>query len=210
MLVALLGSAATNANAAIYVVSNVISGTGTADALYQNANNTLLTGGVVALGYFGSNSYVPSSSLTDIALTIANFTTVASAIAGTNSTSLEGSFAGYVEGAPVDTPDITGSNPLLGRALYVFVGNGATLATSTAWALKQVATIQDDVTPEVTYLANPKDGAAPVIGSIGTHTGNAGGQGSSTYTTLKLAAIPEPSAMLLGAVGALGLLRRRR
>lgn len=209
MFLALLGAAA-NAKAAVYVVSNVISGSGTADALYQNTNNTLLSGGVVAMGYFGSNAYVPSSSLTDIAVTIANFTIVASGIAGSNSATLEGSFAGYVESPGVDTPDITGANPLIGRALYVFVGNGPTLATSTAWALKQVAVIQDDVTPEVTYLANPKGGAAPVIGTIGSFTGNASGIGQSTYTTLKLVAIPEPSVALLGALGALGLLRRRR
>ncbi len=48
-------------------------------------------------------------------------------------------------------------------------------------------------------------------GGTGTFIGDAnfaGGEGS--YNTLKLATVPEPSAAILGAIGALGLLRRRR
>lgn len=196
------------ANAAQYLVSNVVNGIGSTDALYQNVDNSLLSGGIVALGYFASGT--PSSSLDDIAITISSFTLQASALAGSNSDSLGGSFAGFVEANLVDGADITAGNSLLGKSVYIFVGNASTLAGSTAWALAPVGTIVDDVPVENQYTAQPF-GVTPLIGSVGSFTGNAGGQGSSTFTTLKLAqAIPEPSAALLGAIGAMALLRRRR
>lgn len=195
------------ANAATYLVSNVVNGNGTTDALFQNVDNTLLNGGIVALGYFTGGT--PSSSLEDIATTISSFTLQASALTGSSSASLEGSFAGYVEADLVSGASITGSNALLGQSMYVFVGNAATLGASTAWALVSVGTIQDDLPNEQQYTAQPY-GVTPLIGSVGSFTGNAGGQGSSTFTTLKLAAVPEPSTALLGAIGVMALLRRRR
>ena len=210
MIVSALLAAAIQANSAIYIATNVIGGVAATDALFQNSNNTLLTGGIVSLGYFPTNAYVPSSNLALLSTTIADFIPVASGIAGTNSADLGGSFAGFVQGDPVQTASkITGADPLLGRSLYVFVGNALTLQTSTTWALKQVATITDDNPNERTYLANPLGGAAPVIGTIGSITGDAGGQGSGTFSTLHMV-VPETSSVLLGALGMLGLLRRRR
>lgn len=209
---AALIAASTYSNAAIYYVSNLVTGLGSSEALYQNGDDTLLNGGIVALGYFGTNAYVPSSSIAAIQTTIADFTTVAFALAGSDSfqLSLTGN-PGYVDAAAVDTANISSTDPRVGRALYVFVGNNATLAGSTAWALKQVATLFDDEAGEQEYFANPLGGAAPIIGSIGSFTGEPFPSleaGSSTFSTLKL--VPEPSAALLGALGALGLLRRRR
>ena len=197
-----------HANAASYIISNVVVGDGSADALYQNVDNSLLNGGIVALGYFTGGA--PSSSLNDIATTISSFTLQASALTGSSSVSLGGSFAGYVEADLVTGASITAPNALIGQSMYVFVGNAATLATSTAWALASIGTIQDDVPLNQEYNANPL-GVTPLIGSVGGYTGNASGFGSSTYSTLKLAqAIPEPSAAVLGAFGALLVLRRRR
>ena len=196
------------ANAATYLVSNVVNGNGTTDALFQNVDNSLLNGGIVAIGYFAGGA--PSSSLVDISTTISSFTLRASALTGSSSASLGGSFAGYVEADLVSGASITEPNTLLGQSMYVFVGNAATLGASTAWALASIGTIQDDVPNEQQYTAQPF-GVTPLIGSVGSFTGNAGGQGSSIFTTLKLAqAIPEPSAALLGAIGAMALLRRRR
>lgn len=195
------------ASAATYLVSNVVLGDGSADALYQDVDDSLLNGSIVALGYFTGGT--PSSSLNDIATTISSFTLQASALTGSNSDSLGGSFAGYVEAALVSGASITGSNALLGQSMYVFVGNAATLEASTAWALASIGTIQDDVPVEQQYTANPF-GVTPLIGSVGSYTGNASGFGTSTYNTLKLAAVPEPSAALLGAIGAVLLVVRRR
>jgi MYXO-CTERM domain-containing protein len=207
---------AVSSNAAIFVVTNVITGDGSSDGLFQNKNGTLSSGGVVSMGYFPA-SYVfnvtnpVNFTSTLLNLDLANFTVLTSAVTGSASASLSGSFPGYVEAADFQGANITTGNPLLGRALYVFSGNSATLAGSTQWGLKQVATIGDDSPLEQTYLGNPFGGSAPVIGSTGAFTGDASGLGSSTYQTLQMStAVPEPSAALLGAIGALGLLRRRR
>lgn len=210
-----------NSYAAIFVVSNVVAGTALTDALFQNtstpgvvgnsgATGTLMNGGIVTLGYFATNAFVPSSNLNSIGTTIAGFTVVATGIPGTSSDDLGGSFAGFVQSEAFPGGQITGVNALIGRTLYVFAGNNTSLALSTAWGLKAVNTIVDDVPNETTYLANPLGGAAPVIGTIGSFIGNPGLQGAGTFNTLQLAAIPEPSTALLGAIGALGLLRRRR
>ncbi len=196
-----------SANAAIYTVSNVVTGNGSSDALFQNADDSLNSGGIVSVGYFTVGYTI---STTDMSANISNFTAGASALVGSSSTSLGGSYAGYVEAAAVDGVNITDTDPLIGESMYVFFGNAATLAGSTSWAIKAIKTISADSPTEETYIANPFGGTAPVFGSIGTYTGDASGFGSSTFQTLKLAAIPEPSALLLTGLGTLLLLRRRR
>jgi hypothetical protein len=203
---------ASNANAALYAVSNVVSGYGYSDGLYQNTNNTLLDGGIVAFGVFGGSGF----NALDIPTSIANFTTLASALAGSNSATLEGSFAGYVE-TEFNTADVTAGNSLIGQTLYVFVGNASTLAASTAFGLFSAGLIQDDVPNEQTYLANPFSSLSPntlLLGEVGSFTGNIGtalNASSDTYSTLKLTApIPEPSAAILGGLGALAACVRRR
>jgi MYXO-CTERM domain-containing protein len=102
---------------------------------------------------------------------------------------------------------------LIGKSLYAFVGNASTLSSSTQWALVQVAAgMFDESEDESTYVFQPY-GISPIIGTTGSYIGNASGLASSSesYTTLKLvSAVPEPTAALLGSLGALGLLRRRR
>ena len=204
---AALMAMASNASAAVYVVSNVATGYGNTDALIQLEDNSLSTGGIAALGYFSGS---PSGDLANIATTIADFTILGSALTGSYGESLGGSFAGYVDtvvqGAAVIEP-----SSLIGKSLYFFVGNASTLAASTQWALVQVATIFSDDPTEQTYVAQPY-GLTPIIGTIGSYTGNPSIiEGTDTFTTLKLvSAVPEPTTALLGAFGALGLLRRRR
>jgi hypothetical protein len=194
-----------SSQAASVVVSNV--GDGLTDVLFQNGDGSLLSGGVVAIGYFPAGY-----TFTTTTAAVTDFITMASALAGSLSDTLGASFAGYVEAAPVvsSPATITVGNALLGRALYVFIGDASTLATSTNFALQQSGAIADDVPNDQLYTANLSGAPTPVFGTVGTFTGDAGGQGSSTYSTLQIAAIPEPSAALLGAIGALGLLRRRR
>jgi hypothetical protein len=213
-LVSALIAMASSANAAIVAVSNVSTGLGDADALYENVDGTLVDGGIVAMGYFGSNN--PSGDIANIAATIADFTILSSGQLGSYSDSLEGNYPGYVEAANTDLGDLLAGNALIGKKLYAFVGNQSTLASSTAYALYLIDTfVEEESGLGLTYLAQPF-GITPLIGSIDSITINsplaAGTDGApSTYTTLKLvAAVPEPSAALLGAIGALGLLRRRR
>jgi PEP-CTERM motif len=199
-----------NLSAATFIVSNVVNGDGTTDSLYQDSDGSLLNGGLVSIGYFPAG-YLVQSNTSNIEATIANFTSVTSFATGTNSSSLNGSFAGYVEGPAVLGSTITAGNALLGRELYIFAGNAATLATSTKFGLKQIGTILDDDPFANQYTANPFGGDAPVIGKTGSYTGDAGGVGVSTFTTLQLVqVVPEPSSAFLASLGVLGLLRRRR
>ena len=205
---AALVAMASNASAAVFAVSNVTTGYGYSDALFQLEDNSLSNGGIVAMGYF---SGTPSGNLVDIATTVGDFTILASGLTGSYSESLGGSFAGYIEEI-VQGASIIEPNSLIGKSLYVFAGNASTLAASTQWALVQVGTIFSDDPVEQTYVAQAFS-LTPIIGTVGSYTGNASGlaSGSEAYTTLKLvSAVPEPTAALLGAFGALGLLRRRR
>jgi hypothetical protein len=204
---------ASNSNAAIYAVQNVQTGYAYGDGLFQNADNSLLDGGIVAMGVFGGTGFQEF----DIATTIGNFQILASAIAGTNSTTLGGSFPGYVQSV-FDTANIIDSDPLFGQDLYVFVGNASTLAASTTFGLFKTATIQSDIPNEQTYLANPFSAITAdelLLGEVGSFTGNASGLETDTavFPTLKLAAaaVPEPSAAILCGLGSLmACVRRRR
>lgn len=205
------------AHSAIYTVTNLIDGGVTGvDTLFQNAgadaSASLLDGGIIALGYFGAG-VIPSSSLGDISSTIRSFTLVASALTGGTSAQLGGDLpAGYVDQEGVSSQTlIIGNDPLIGRALYVFAGNAATLEASSAFGLVQVATIASDEPLEQTYLASVA-GTSPLIGQINpdAFTGDPLGFGTASFDTFQLTAVPEPSALLLSAFGALALLRRKR
>ena len=193
-----------NANAATFLVSNVINGT--TDTLYVNADGSPNTGGIATIGYFSSGYTITGVAATDIAA----YTIVSSATIGGNAEDLGGAFAGFAQSAAVDVGSITTGNALLGRTIYSFVGNQAALASSTAHILVAVGSISNDVPFVQAYSSNPV-GLIPVsgYGQVGPAlTGDFGGQGVGTFASLQF--VPEPSTAALGAIGALFLLRRRR
>ena len=199
-------------NAATAVVLNVVDGVN--DTLYQNSNGTLSSGGIVTIGYF-TDGFDVGGNLNNYSLLISNFTPgiITSQLTGTFSASLGGSFAGYVEqttptafgGGAITAPN----DSLIGRPLYSFVGNQATLGASNELLLAFVQNIQDDVPTPNAYTSIPQN-ATPLIGSVGTFVGDPSGNGSGTFRTFQFAAIPEPSTLLLSALGILALLRRKR
>ncbi len=200
-----------SSNAATMIISNVTDGPG--DTLYATSTNSLMNGGIVTMGYFAAG--ITQSQINTISGLVANlgsFTIVTSLAPGSPSSSLSASVPGYAQqDTPTSIGNITGVNPLLGRTVYSIVTSAASLALATGsseFALLNLGNITDDVPVEGSFSADPK-GRVPVIGTIGTFTGDPG-SGAGTYGTLKMAVVPEPSAALLGAIGALGLLRRRR
>lgn len=204
-----LALSALSAEGAIYTFNNVILGPG--DTLYADSSDNLLSGSIIAVGAFNSG-FDEAAHLTNLSQLLANFQILATVTAGSTSVTLDPtlltSFPGYTEYDPIDTADITGSDPLIGEPLYVFFGNQATLAGSTEHGLFMVATIEEDAPTEQEYVIKP-EGVTPLIGNFGSFVGDAGG-GTGTYITLQTELIPEPSSALLAACGALTLLRRRR
>ncbi len=206
---ALLIAISSMSNAANYIISNVSDGL--TDTLFANQNNSLSAGGIVTLGVFASGFNV-YENLNDYAALVSNFTTIfASGTTGGASASLGlASASGYVEFPAVDNVPLLTGNPLIGQTLYLFFGDKATLSFSNELVLLNMGVLQNEDGGELDYAANPAFRVgAPLLGTLDTVTGDFGGQGVSTFTTVR-GNFPEPSSALLGVVGALGFLRRRR
>ncbi len=207
-----LVAGALTSNAATYSLFNVAGGPGV-DTLWANADGTLMNGtGFVTMGYFATNPLTTDiDTIAELVALKSTFTSVQTATPGNSAAFTAPGF--LAEDAAV-VSSITGSNALIGRKLYAIASNASSLAAATelnAFSLFEVATIVDDVPFEQNYVANPA-GSTVIIGEFGVYDDSTGalGLGEGTYTTLKLAGVPEPSAALLGAFGVLGLLRRRR
>jgi hypothetical protein len=135
-----------------------------------------------------------------------------------------GSYSGGIFtsfGSVIDSGKVSGvitstaPTSLNSQVIHLFVGNGPTVANSSAWVILTPnvgTTFPSDVTQAtgVTYAAtvgtNQTLVAASILswapqGQLGSLTGGNG---------LIYIPVPEPSSALLGAIGALTLLRRRR
>lgn len=220
----LLGSALSS-NAAIFAIGNVVDFA--TDTLYATENNTPMSSGVVTIGYFGSTIVDTDIDTVEELVPLLSSFSIQSAF---SPGSVMGTFgigiAGYADNADtaasIGQINLSSNASLLGRAVYSIVTDASSLATATAtsgFALVRIGTIGNDEGGELTYGSNPA-GITPLIGTNDTLTidlgidfdgpGGADPLPSSTYNTLKLSAVPEPSVALLGAFGAVALLRRKR
>lgn len=198
-------------NAAQVVINNIVVGPG--DTLYANRDGSLMDGGSVHMGYFPST--VTSSDLGTIPKLLAQlgaFTTITSAVPGGYSVTLGGAFPGYAEQDHLPSTGIIDfESPLLGRTLYQIVTDAPDLQSvhgMSQFALIAMAKFRLDLPLEDMYTSNP-GGLVPIIGNIGTFSGDAGA-GEGIYLTLRMDVVPETTTIPLGTLGALGLLRRRR
>ena len=217
LLVGLAFAGATfTSHGAQMIISNVNGGPGV-DTLYASNNNALMNGGVVAMGYFPAGILDANvDTIPELQSNLGSFTMVTSVAPGSSSVSLTGSFPGYAEQTDYTSVSgglITPSNnsALLGRTIYEIVSNAsswATVAGGTQYSLLKIGTFLDDGAFENQYGGDPANKTI-LIGTTGSFTGDAGA-GQGTYTTLKMGIVPEASTTLLGALGALVLLRRRR
>lgn len=196
-------------SAANVVLFNVQGGPGV-DTIWANVDGTPMDGsGFVTIGYFANG--VTSSqidTIEELFPLLGSFTSIQTAIPGTSS-----AFAGpgYLAEDLTNIGSITGANVLLGRSLYVIASDAANIGAATlnsGYSLFFVDTIKDDSPVENQYTGNPA-GSTVLIGAVGSVDGDLG-LGDGTTSSLQLVTVPEPSAALLGVVGALGLLRRRR
>jgi hypothetical protein len=203
------------ASAALMQIENLFTSPA-ASTLYADKDNSLMTSGVVTIGYFpvgvnptdipsllaniGSFTVIDSQTVSNHWLFAPPFSPVTTPVPG---------FAGNASAQQVPGGLITVGNPLLGRDIYSIVSNAASLGAATAgnqFAMVSLGVFLDDDPSENTYISNPT-GSTAIIGSFDT-TDVEGDE----FATLKMdiSAVPEPSVAMLGGLMALLALRRKR
>lgn len=180
-------------------------------------------GSPLASGFAGGGYFSITDAEVNLAVSSSNFALLAQSFvsiasdnfaSGVNTVFGAGNIPGFYAANPVS---YGAPGSLLGKTLYTFIGDGASLLASGAFALYRHAdTIDADLPFEdgnSLLLAN----GTLLVGTTGTGTYNStginpdSGSANQSVGTIRLVqAIPEPSTALLGAIGALGLLRRRR
>ncbi|MGC4015395.1 MAG: PEP-CTERM sorting domain-containing protein [Luteolibacter sp.] len=165
---------------------------------------------------------VPNFSTATAAQIVAAFAPIDSTAATTGAGPTAGSYAGST---PISNTTYTGlftatdysaanywNGTSVGADIYILVGNNADLSLATQVAVYKGGTFQALVagnaanTVNATTLGSWVYGVPTAVSTQTTVPGSAFTQGIQ----LTAVAVPEPSAALLGAFGALALLRRRR
>lgn len=213
LFIALVFSVGSVHAATISFSSLVGSGVQADEWIVTNSSGVALSSGTVSVGYFntisGTNGQLGAMSYATLvadfhALTVDDFVTYSSSINSPN-----GPIAG-VTGGDVNIGAYSGSS----RQLYVMISNTAALdgsATQYAFLNSNQTLTADGGTPDSNDFFF-KD-ATVIAGTVGVGSfngANVTGNNPQAATTLQLVAVPEPSAALLGGLGALALLRRRR
>lgn len=207
-----------NAATTIYTVTTGSTATSSgiansAGLQFQSASTAAFTSagpGVVGFGYF---------NIDDSALSAAtNVTTLTSAFQNWNSNGT-GAFnqPGPTQQRGVFSQtaaarDIAGAGEFANKFMYVFVGNAATYAASTEFLILKTAFKFDTAESGPTAFAKTVTTAnsSVLVGSQVLDVRTTGTDASATPGWRTAVLVPETSTMLLGALGALGLLRRRR
>jgi hypothetical protein len=212
-----ISSLAYTANAAIVQVSSVPNLSGdSGDYLVVDSTGALLTSGFAGTGGFSVSDVTVSSlvSNNDYSGLIAAFTP----FVGTDDFILGTSAVlGVVPGAFTISVDPFNPTSFIGQSIYTFIGNGATLGSSTEYALflHSETFTADPAAPSLPneYFMDLANGTSS-IGVFGTKNnvtdGNLGITNATVSTYQLVNAIPEPSSLLLSIVGLVFLARRKR
>jgi hypothetical protein len=142
-------------------------------------------------------------------------------------TNLVSAFTGFGNTAAFNTNGTTGNRSVYtspqtaqvagsafnGKNVYLFAGNGTTFSNSTQFLVVKsnflFSAAQDDIpTPQV-WTIRP-DNSQLLLGTSATNVQTANTDTSVTPGWQMATPVPEPSAAILGTLGALVLLRRRR
>ncbi|RYD62518.1 MAG: hypothetical protein EOP83_14405 [Verrucomicrobiaceae bacterium] len=178
-------------------------GIGNPGAVAAVEGSALSTGGY----YFAMGTFTNTTGVTEVPV----ITDTASLMAARDAFDVFSALASPTSGATIGT--LTGNFSGLGGAdpsvfnlkpIYFLVGNAATLANSTYIGIFRITGSAD-------FPANVQGATGPSLTlSSGASITAVAGAGSVTGNNFNLVAIPEPSVALLGLLGAVGLIRRRR
>ena len=199
--------------AALYTLTNgssatsngIGNSTGTPE-VYGTPFNT--TSAFLAVGYFNvADSSLATLSGTSLVAAFQNW----GASGNFTATGAFGNKGTVSYAAPAKT---VGTGAFAGQNMYVLVGNSAGIGTAATQYLVLKTTFQflasDDSNPSpITKTFNAANSTLLVganVSDVRTTTADS----SATAGWRTVTPVPEPSAALLGAIGALGLLRRRR
>jgi hypothetical protein len=187
------------------------------DIVVASTTSVALSGTIVAVGWYNTgfdvNAAVTANNYASLS-SASNFNVLVTTLTGETSNDFSSDIAGFYATTQQDygTPTVD----MLGKQLYVLFGNGATLAAATTqYALVRFNDTIDADTPFADSNTLQLSGGSYSIlaGTTGTaivDLSSIGGSANESNTSLNLVAIPEPSTGLLGALGMVGLLRRRR
>lgn len=188
------------------------------DVVVASSSSTALSGTIIAVGWYNSGFDVAGAVASNDYLSLAsasNFNVLTSTLSGNTSAAFGSNIAGYFE-APNQNYGAPTAGMLASPQLYILFGNGATLASPTSeYALVR---FNEFIDPDIPFAdsntLNLTGGSYTVLaGTTGTaivDLSSVGGSATESNTSLNLVAVPEPSAAFLGALGMVGLLRRRR
>ena len=182
-------------------------GTGNPGIIASLEGTSLTAGGYyVAVGTYTTSGTTQVPLITtdpaSLLAAVAAFDTFASLVAP-----IGGSTIGTITGSFTSLGNVGGNTPadFNLKPIYFLVGNAATAAGSTAWGIFSMTTssaFPADVTAAgSTPVSIPRGASITPLMNAGIVTGD-------TFALVNT--VPEPSAVFLGAIGALGLLRRRR
>lgn len=205
--------------AATYVLTNNQGAPASSNAITDSSGVAFKSGtaGVASVGYF---------NIDDAALTAATSASIFTSNFVAWNTATSPNADGSVNFVNSTTPVFArgyftmnaASRTVAGSAfenknMYILVGNGLTFATSTEFLVlkstSQFLAANDPTLPNVTVRFTDSN-TSVLFGTAGASVQTTNTDASSNTSWRTLAPVPETSTSLLGAIGALALLRRRR
>jgi PEP-CTERM motif len=172
------------------------------------------SGGIASFGYFNN---LTDAMVVTMAADLGNITALINDFVSVGSSLIDSDFAGLGIYSGSFSPTLPNGTKA-GKFLYSFLGDADTLQASDEWLLWQhtaVIDAQDTVTsPDSNSLLLGIEGMALI--SDGTFITQIDLDGSGDDPSIEVSAIrmatavPEPSTLMLGAIGVLALLRRKR
>jgi hypothetical protein len=178
--------------------------TAAGDAFTGTNGGTSAGPGVLAVGVFSTDGLANLSSASLIAAFAQYGNTSTFASAGTSGN--RGLFSFTTPAIAVTGSEFVGDN------MYLFAGNGTSFANSTQFLVLKNTRLflaADDASPTAIAISFAA-GSTLLFGANEANVFTTSSDASTTAGWSMVAPVPEPSAALLGAIGALGLLRRRR